>query len=594
MDRRRIALVAAGVVLFAGVIAVLRTGGDEGSSATTTTSAPPPTSLAPFAAEGVLVPKAGEPPAPPGALTVSSGPRRLQLRWTGDAPGYEVRWGQGRTKFVTDLATQLDGLENDEEYRVEVLAVDAHGRRSAPAKSVGTPRGTAGDYELEDRFDQPDAPDPTRWRLASRGDCARATPGRGDDGPRLVISNNCAASPATLRSRTPFRLDDGSGRLVVETDAPGPDGELLLDLVPGPVTLVGGDVLPPGAVRLRVATGNGSTSVRVLTPDGAATTEVRPVAALEAGISHRWELELGPGGARVVLDGDVVATSPSAPAWTEATALVSAVGPTGQRAAFSLIAFDGAPASPPPLVPGPGVEVVTAPDAPASAPTSPPPPGVTGGRLRLAVLHTDESPQAPPFTLAVGGAVVPLRPAVEGAPWRPSVPYPLVADLPAEVLGSPGGELRATLVTGLRVQVSHVDLELAGTATGTPPATRSVPPAGLELKLARVTGTVLDASGQVVPEGAAVRRGRLVLDLLLTSRPGEPLAGMAGFSLRVDDERVAVVPTAEEGPGIAGKYRFALNTSGLSPGPHMIEVRLFGTSAETRATSAFVPFFLGR
>ncbi|MGM1061083.1 hypothetical protein [Saccharothrix sp. Mg75] len=593
MDRRRIALVAAGVVLFAGVVAVLRTTDDGGSPGATATSAPPPTSLAPFAADGVLVPDPGDPPATPTALTVSSGPRRLQLRWSGDAPGYEVRWGDGRAKFVTDLVTQLDGLTDGEEYRVEVFAVDAHGRRSAPARSSGTPRGTVDDHELVDRFDQPDAPDPTRWRLASRGNCARATPGRGDDGQRLVVSSNCAASPATLRSRTPFRLDDGSGRLVVETDAPGPDGELLLDLVPGPVSLVSGDVLPPGAVRLRVATGNGSTSVRVLTADGAATTAVREVPALEAGISHRWELGLGRGGTRVVLDGVEVATSPAVPTWTEATALVSVSGPTGQRAAFSLVAFDAAPASPPPLVPGPRVEVVVAAEAPTTW-SQAALPGVTGGQLRMAVLHSDESPQAPRLTLSVAGVAVPLRPAVEGAPWRPGVAYAVVADLPAEALRGTGGELYATLVTATRMQVSHVDLELTGTATGAPPTTGSLPLARLELKPARVTGTVLDASGTVVPEGAAVRRGRLVLDLLLSGRPGEPLAGLAGFSVRVDDERVAVVPTAADGPGIAGEYRFALNTSRLSLGPHMIEVRLFGTATGTNPTSAFIPFFLGQ
>jgi hypothetical protein len=105
---------------------------------------------------------------------------------------------------------------------------------------------------------------------------------------------------------------------------------------------------------------------------------------------------------------------------------------------------------------------------------------------------------------------------------------------------------------------------------------------------------VLDASGQTVPEGAAVQRGRMVFDLVLEGQPGVPLAGLAGFSVRVDDDRVAVVPTASGGPGIAGRYRFALNTGGLSPGPHMIEVRLFGTSGETRPTSAYIPFLVGR
>jgi hypothetical protein len=91
-----------------------------------------------------------------------------------------------------------------------------------------------------------------------------------------------------------------------------------------------------------------------------------------------------------------------------------------------------------------------------------------------------------------------------------------------------------------------------------------------------------------------VRPGRLVFDLVLSGRPGAPLAGLAGFTVRVDDQRVAAVPTDRAGPGVAGRYRLALNTAGFSAGPHMIEVRLFGTSGETRSTSAFIPFLVGR
>ncbi|MFI9008828.1 hypothetical protein ACIGNX_16535 [Actinosynnema sp. NPDC053489] len=597
MERRRVALIAVGVVLFAGVVAVLRTTGVSEPATATSTSTPPPTSLAPYTAEGVLVPTPGPPPETPTGLTVSSGPRRLQLRWSGDAPGYEVRWGGDRSRLITEPVTQLDGLEDERLYEVEVSAVDAFGRRSAPAKTSGVPHARPSKhYALEDRFDQPDAPDPRRWRLASRGNCARATPGQDDDGPRLVLSSNCAAAPATLRSRTPFVLRDAEelGRFVVETDAPGGDGELALDLVPGPVSLVSGDALPPDAVRLRVATGAGTTSAQVVVPAGTPTAAVREVPALETGISHRWELVLRRDGARVLFDGDVVATSPVVPAWHEATALVSVTGPTGQRAAVNLIAFDAADASPPPWVPGPEVEVQVA-VAPPEAGSTTPLTGVTGGQLRMALLHTDESPEAPAFTASVAGVVVPLRPAPAGAPWRPGVAYPVVADLPAAALRvGASGKLPVALLTGLRVQATHVDLELTGSFTGTPPSTDRTPLNGREPELARVTGTVLDASGQTVPEGAAVQRGRMVFDLALEGRPGVVLAGLAGFSVRVDDQKLAVVPTAADGPGVAGRYRFALSTGGLSVGPHMIEVRLFGTSGETRPTSAYIPFFVGR
>ncbi|MFD7655091.1 hypothetical protein ACFV4N_14045 [Actinosynnema sp. NPDC059797] len=597
MDRRRIAFIAAGAVLFGGVVGVLRTAGAGEPATPTGASAPPPTSLAPFAAEGVLVPTAGAPPEAPRDLVVMSGPRRLQLRWEGGAPGYEVRWGTDRadrSKLVTRSSIQLDGLEDERPHVVEVYAVDAFGQRSAPAKSSGTPHDRPpDDYASVDRFDQDDAPDATRWRLLSRPNCARATPGRGDDGRRLVLTGNCAAAPATLRSRTPFALRDGDelGRFAVDTDAPGADGELALDLVPGPVSVVGADGLPPGTVRLLVDTGNGTTDVAVRTPEGTPTRVVREVPALDPGFTHRWELVLRRDGARVLFDGELVAVSPVVPTWSEATALVSVSGPTGQRVAFSLVAFDAAPASPPPLVAAPDVEVEVAAEAWERGGGAPLP-GVTGGQLRMALLHTDASPGAPALSASVAGVEVPLRPAAPGTPWRPGVPYPVVADLPAEALRTASGDLFVTLLTRLRVQVTHVDLELSGTPSRPEPAAPAPGPPGPELP--RVEGTVLDAAGQALPPGGSVRPGRLVFDLGLSGRPGAPLAGVAGFTVRVDGEQVAAVPTDRGGPGVVGRYRLALNTSGFAAGPHLIEVRLFGASGETRPTSAFIPFLVGR
>ncbi|CCH27553.1 fibronectin type III domain-containing protein [Actinosynnema sp. NPDC047251] len=600
MDRRRVAVIAAGLVLFGGVVAVLRTTGPDDPAAKPTTSAPPPTSLAPFAAEGVLVPTPGAPPETPGGLRVLAGPGRVQLLWTGDAPGYEIGWGRDgkidRHRLVAQTATQVDGLADGTRYEVEVRAVDAFGQRSEPARGQATPKAAAeGEYALLDLFDQADAPDPARWRLAVRPNCARATPGRDDDGRRLVISSNCAAAPAVLRSRTPFVLRDADdlGRFVVETDAPGADGELALDLVPGPVSTVAGDGLPPGAIRLRVASGNGRTTAEVLTAEGAPTTPVRAVPVLEPGLTHRWELALRRDGARVLLDGEVVATSPAVPGWKDATALVSVSGPTGQRVTLSLAAFDAAPAPAPPAVPAPEVRVAVAPaPAPSSGSTIP---GVTGGQLRMTLLHTDPSPTAPEFTLAVGDQVVPLRPAVPGAPWRAGVGYPVVADLPAAALVRESDHVRATVVTGLRVQATHVDLELTAAPGASPSPVRAetTPLNGLESVLARAEGKVLDAAGRPVPDGLPIQRGRVVFDLVLDGRSGQRgsgLAGLAGFTVRLDGDRVAAVPTNLGGPGVAGNYRLALDTGDLSPGPHMLEVKLFGTDPTTRPMSAFISF----
>ncbi|QTR05680.1 hypothetical protein J7S33_14660, partial [Saccharothrix algeriensis] len=160
------------------------------------------------------------------------------------------------------------------------------------------------------------------------------------------------------------------------------------------------------------------------------------------------------------------------------------------------------------------------------------------------------------------------------------------------------GRLPVTVVTGLPVRATHVDLELTPAPGPPPPPRRTAgdPPAnGPEPDLARVVGTVLDAGGRPVPEGSPVPRGRGVFDLTLDGRSGERgagLAGLAGFTVRLDDERIATVPTDLGGPGVAGSFRLALDTGGLSAGPHTIEVRLYGAAADVRPSSAFVSFFL--
>ncbi|HEX6343398.1 hypothetical protein [Umezawaea sp.] len=629
MDRRRIAVVAAGLVLFGGAVVVLRATGLTGPPVTTTPVPPPPTSLTKFAGQGVVLPPSTERPEPPGDLVVRSGPQRLQLRWAGDSPGFEVRWGGAELDHVLLVAqpvAQLDGLEDGREYRVEVRAVDSFGKRSTPATGSGTPRtdtSTDDRYVLVDRFDQPNAPDPARWRLATRENCARATPGAGDDARRLVISSNCAAAPVVLRSRTPFALADSDelGRFAVETDAPGVDGELFLDLVPGPVSVVSGvpaemaadravDAvgLPPGAVRARIASSAGTTTAQVLvapgTPRIAPTDEQpHPVPVARLGVSQRWEVVLRRDGVRVLRDGALVAKGEVVPQWTEATALVGVVGPSGERVHVDLIAFGGRSAPTPPLVPPPDVRVEVG-GPTADDPGARPLPDVLGGLLRMNVVHTDGSGVAPEFTALVGGkVVVPLRPAVPGTAWRPESGYPVVADLPREALVLLGRteQVVVSVVTPrpMRIQLTHVDLELVprpGARAAAAPSTETEALNGVELDLARATGTVLDASGEPVPDGKPLQAGRLVLDVVLDGLEGRRttarLPGLAGFTIRLDGDEVAGVPTTDDGPAVAGRWRLALNTSGLAPGPHMIEVKAFSTESTTRPASAFVSFFI--
>ncbi len=629
MDRRRIAVVAAGLVLFVGTVVVLRNAGLTEPSAVPKPVPPPPTSLTKFAGAGVLLPSSTDEPQTPQGLSVQSGPERLQVRWSGDAPGFEVRWGRDsldRTLLVAQPVAQLDGLDDGQEYRVEVRAVDPFGKRSAPATGSGTPRtntSSDGRYVLVDRFDQPDDPDPARWRLATREDCARATAGRGDDARRLVISSNCAAAPVALRSRAPFALADSDelGRFAVETDAPGVDGELFLDLVPGPVSVVSGTAaeetpnravdavgLPPGTIRARISSNGGRTSAQVLVAPGTpriAPTEEQPhpVPTARLGVSQRWEVVLRRDGVRVLRDGALVAKGEVAPQWAEATALVGIVGPSGERVHVDLIAFAGKATTPPPLVASPNIRVEAG-GGTTSNQTVGSVADVLGGQLRMVVVHADGSGVAPEFTAVVGGKVtVPLRPAVPGTGWLPESGYPVVADLPPEALLLFGQDehLLVSVATPrtMRIQLTHVDLELAprpGAPTPAAPTVETEPLNGDELALARANGKVLDASGQPLPDGKPLQAGRLVLDVVLDGLEGRRttarLPGLAGFTIRLDGDQVASIPTAEEGPAVAGRWRLALNTSGLAPGPHMIEIKAFGTEETTRPASAFVSFFI--
>ena len=319
---KRVVLVVAGLALVAGVIVLRDTGGAD-----LPTAPPPPTKLKAYAAEQILVPGPQSRPSTPTNVVARAGHHKIQLNWLGEAPAYEVRWGD-KVKLVTRPGTQLNGLENEREQQIEIRAVDSFGQRSQPARTKATPRADNAPYTFVDRFDSSDEPDLQRWRLSKRTDCARATSGDGDDHDRLVISSSCGTRAVTLRSRTPFVRGDDESRLVIETDAPSTGGKLLLDLVPGPVS-VQGEPVPPNTIRATVSTDNSGNSIVELVPNG---TAVKPVPAALPGVTVRWEVVLTLAGVQVVRDGDVLATSPFVPQWRVATALVG-VGPASGASA---------------------------------------------------------------------------------------------------------------------------------------------------------------------------------------------------------------------------------------------------------------------
>lgn len=569
---KRVAFAVAGLALVVGVILLRDT---DGSDSTLPTAPPPPTKLKPYVAEQVLVPSPQGRPGTPANVVARGGHHKIQLNWSGDAPAYEVRWGD-RTKLVTRPGTQLNGLANDREQQIEIRAVDSFGQRSQPARTKATPRADNATYTFVDRFDGADEPDLQRWRLAKRTDCARATSGDGEDHDRLVISSSCGTRAVTLRSRTPFVRDEES-RLVIETDAPSTGGKLLLDLVPGPVSVQGDPVLP-GAIRATVTTDVSGNSIVELVPNG---TAARPVPPAVPGVTVRWELVLTATGTQVTRDGEVVATSPFVPEWREATALIGVAALAGDRvrAGVDLIGYRTARADAPPAVPTPQVRIdglVT---------SAHPIQDVTAGQLRIALIPARESP--PLATVKINGVEVPLRPAVPGTPWKPGAEYPAIADLPKEAFTD---NLSVQLVTQERIQVTHTDVELTGPKS--PPQRQSgTPLVDARPVLADPVPEVLDASGQPIENGAAFNRGRVVLEVRINALDSA-VAGLAGFEIRLDGTHIATIPTTADGPGAAGRWRISLNTASLASGAHAIEVRAFSTDSEVHPETGYVPFLL--
>jgi hypothetical protein len=665
------AVVLAGLVLVGGAVAALRLTGDGPDLNAVPPPPPLPTVIRPFTADGALAPSPGPRPAAPGGLLVTPGPRRLQVTWGADLPGgrnparatgYDVRWGfdgaLDHEILVSEPDAELDGLPTDRDTRVEVRSVDAFGQRSTPAASVGralpNPPSDADDA-LVDHFDGARVPDPTLWRLASVDDCAQAARGTGDDSGRMVILSECGRRSVSLRSRAPLRLNRTGGanrtgpvelgRFTIDTDSPGEDGELDVDLVPGPVAMIDDSpndplipgrpgvavvdaALPPGTVRVRIAaavdpaTDQATENVQVA---AGPTTPTVPVAHQKAqalpsprtGRSARWDVVLRTDGVQVLRDGRYVAGGNVVPRWSAATALVEFSGTTigQQRADVNMIGLGGAPtsapptASPPRLTAGSFVDVV--PGATKSA-THSTDTGPGSALLLLTAMVAPNSARAavtvdgrpPTFAVRFGSQLFAAVPAVPGTLLLPQVRYPMVARIPAGALedaGDPVVQLVVDAPTGYPAEVNLVQADLEVTpgpgnasahgSSASAPAMSQVPP-----QLAVLRGRVLDANGAVPPAGTALPRGRAVLDVRMDGIAGQRitgvLAGLAGFEVWLDDVELVAVPTAVDGPGVAGDWQIAFDPGDLPAGDHTVDIRAYGAKRGTSFAESFVSFRL--
>jgi hypothetical protein len=136
------------------------------------------------------------------------------------------------------------------------------------------------------------------------------------------------------------------------------------------------------------------------------------------------------------------------------------------------------------------------------------------------------------------------------------------------------------------VEMVAADLEMTpGPKTRPPGPADASAGAGLvpvPAQLALLTARVLDASGQPVPIGKALPRGRAVLEVtmdgLAQQRAAWVLAGLAGFKVWLDNNELVAVPTALAGPGVGGTWRIAFDQNQATAGSHTIDVRAYGAA----------------
>jgi len=184
------------------------------------------------------------------------------------------------------------------------------------------------------------------------------------------------------------------------------------------------------------------------------------------------------------------------------------------------------------------------------------------------------------------------------------VRFPLVAQIPASVLTD------HDVVIAMSMDVpSHypADVEMVGADLEMTPGPRTRPAgpsdvsAGTGLvqvppQLAVLTARVLNASGQPIPTGQPMPRGRAVLEVkmdgIAEQRASWALAGLAGFEAWLDNHELVAVPTAMSGPGLAGTWRIAFDPSQITSGQHTIDIRAYGAQRGVAFGEAFTNFVL--
>jgi hypothetical protein len=567
----------AGLVVLGGAIALLRNG----------TPPQPPESVhvEQFVDQRVDYRADDRQPSPPAAVTLTSlHPTSLRVSWTGNAEGYEVRWG-GRVRYVHATQTELTGLDPGARTSMEIRAVTALGRRSAPAHAEGVPREVydehwAADLSLPlDRFDGPESLDPRRWRIHDRGnaDCL----GLRALGTERRLEINCES--LDMQSNVPLRLgaptqDGAVGRALLVTDGPTgsqPGGSLAIVLLPDPfqdlpmlqphVSGPGAWDLPPGAVALRI----GQQGAHIDVGPGVPTTShaVPPIntsVTPTPGVRHRWELRVLPDAVLGVRDGEVVTASAVAMPWTLAR----------PRLVFSGVAqtlVDTFATGRVPNSPEPASIVELGPSTGGSA-------GAVAdqlleGAVSVRVVASVVGTAGGPITVGFGSRSAPARLMYPDRPVDQFSSNVIYADF-ALPDANPGHVHQVLLKSDsdISAYAAHV-VVTEGPASPRRPLPRTVERGQPEPRVAQPALTVTDEPGH---------RAHVVLELNPDARS---IAGVAGIEFDLDGERILTLPTALDGPAVGGHHEFRFDTSGLRSGSHRLSVRVRPERAEVAATT---------
>lgn len=582
---------------------------------------PPPPAVQAVTAPEVSTPRPPATPATPAGARFSRGAGATVLEWD-DVPGatgYEVRWtSPGRPaarRLVVPPRLAITGVPARASVSVAVRAVDPFGRRSAPLRvATGDLAGRSGPVPpvpvaFVDPFSSPGALDRSRWRLPEGAERCLIR-GAGPDLGFLVVSHRCG--PLALRAGAPLELldpapDGTRGRFLVVTDAPDRGGELVLALLPGPVAglppvlpalpaagsaAIGLD-LPPGAVLLRITPdgpaltlGPGTASIGLTAEAPALPTRPSP------GAPRRWELRIADDRVTVLRDDTVLLDAAVALPWQRATAVLGVLpGDRDEgRTRVDEVQLTSPAAPPAPLR---VVEVGTVPP-PLPEPGATP---VDAETLRsaeslrlLGWLRPATGSSAPSgVEVSFAGAHVPLQAAVPGqigragwsaTPAPPGAAVPVVADLP--VSGGPA-ELRLRGADGAQLVSTVLEVTARPETVTAPLPTRlplaappAPPPPTPQLRLRVPDGPAVDP--------AALPRGPLQLVITVDGLPGQSVAGQAagyvGLEVDFGGRRLLGLPTAWEGPAIAGRYELTLDTTGLPAGEELITVRVVGADPD--------------